>query len=176
MLRPVALTVLAAIGLGCGTSIHDEVAAGNIDEVRAMLDRSPELANATDRLGKTPLFFAVTYGRKDMIDLFVERGADVNAADKTGLTPLHVAAMLGRGYEADKLVELGADVAWCDAFGDTPLHTAAMHGATPMIEYLLSRNADIEATNNERLTPYELAVKHRQNAAASQLKAFGAKS
>lgn len=162
----VAVTVFS----GCGVSVHDAVSAGDAARVREMLERAPGAIESRDNLGKTPLFFAVTYGREEMVDLLIDQGADVNAQDHTGLTPLHVAAFMSRPACAQRLLKAGARIDATDAFGDTPLHSAAMHGMTGMIGFLARRGADVNATNKEGETPLDLAVKYEQERAVQTLR------
>lgn len=160
--------VLLAVS-GCGTSVHDEAAAGNVEKVRAMLVADPNLVDSRNPKGKTPLFYAVTNGRSEVVQVLFDFGASVNAADGTGLTPLHIAAWHNRAEQAGQLLEHGADIQARDAFGDTPLHSAAMHGRLEMIALLVRSGADPGAQNDEGLTPRELALAHRQEAAAAKL-------
>lgn len=159
-----------AVFSGCGMSVHDVVAAGDAARVQEMLAQDPDAIERRDKLGKTPLFFAVTYGREEMVDLLIEQGADVNAQDDTGLTPLHVAAFMSRPACAEKLLNAGARIDTVDVFGDTPLHSAAIHGMTGMIGFLVRRGADVTAANNKGETPLDLAVKYEQERAVETLK------
>lgn len=153
-----ALTV-AALG-GCGNSIHDLARWGKLDDVKAMLDRDPSLLEKPNDLGKTPLFFAVTFDQMDVAKLLVDRGANINAKDITGLTPLHVAAFMGHKDMVVFLLEKGVPIESLDNFGDTPLHVAAYKDRPEVFELLLSRGANIAAKNNEGLLPLQLAEKH----------------
>ena len=169
-------TMTALLGLaGCGSSIHDEVSRGNMDRVRAMIAADPELVDAPNDMKKTPLFFAVTRGRKEIVDLLLEAGADPNAQDVTGLTPLHIAVWWNRQEQAEQLLAAGADIERRDVFGDTPLHVAAIQGRADMVAYLIARGADIEAMNTDGRTPLASARAYRQEAAAQRLLEFGAK-
>lgn len=158
--------ILAALLAGCTPSLHDTVARGDADAARAMIAANPELVMARNKMGKTPLHYAVTYGATAMIDLLLASGADINAADNTGLTPLHVAAMLDRTNQAQALIEKGADIEARDSFGDTPLHTAALFGHPRMVELLAKAGADLAALNNNKLTPLECARQQRKTPAA----------
>ena len=161
-MRGAGALALAALFCGCTPSLHDTVARGDSETARAMIAANPELVMARNKLGKTPLHYAVTYGAAPMIDLLAEAGADINAADKTGLTPLHVAAMLDRTKEAEALLARGADIAARDSFGDTPLHTAALFGVNGMVKLLVKSGADLAAVNNNQLTPLDCARKQRK--------------
>lgn len=166
---------LVAIVSGCASSIHDAVAGGTPEEVRALLQSNPALVNAPapakDTLGRTPLHYAVRNHRVDMLDLLLEFGADLNARDTTGMTPLHIAAWMGLKEETQWLLAHGAELEPLDQFGDTPVHTAAIFytlGSGPF-GYFAGKGADLEAKNHEGLTPLDLARKYRNEKAAAYL-------
>jgi ankyrin repeat protein len=64
--------------------IHTAAEAGNIRRVRALLDQDPALVNRGDHSGGTPLHRAVLARRHDVINLLVDRGANVHAIHGTG--------------------------------------------------------------------------------------------
>lgn len=162
---------------GCGQSLHDVVACGDVDRVSAMLAQDPNAVHSVNELGKTALHYAVTNKQLAAMDLLLNAGADVNAQDETGMTPLHVAAMLGRRAEAAWLLDHGATLEPRDSFGDTPIHTAAIFGGGGVIQILNERGADLTAKNNAGLAPLDLARKHKQEkVAAFLLKLAGAAS
>lgn len=55
----------------------------------------------------TALYFAALNGHLDVVQLLVEKSADVNIANKSGQTPLHVAQT---PEVADALLDAGCDV------------------------------------------------------------------
>jgi len=166
ILRGAGALVLAAILAGCTPSLHDTVARGDAETVRAMIAANPQLVMARNKLGKTPLHYAVTYAAPKMIELLLEKGADINAPDNSGLTPLHVAAMLDRTNEAQALIAHGANIEARDSFGDTPLHTAALFGQAHMVELLVKAGADLATLNNNQLTPLQCARQQRKTQVA----------
>jgi len=157
---------------GCPPSIHDVVGREDLDQARAMIAENPDLVDAQNALGKTPLHYAVTYGAPELVDLLVSKGADVNAADHTGLTPLHVAAMLDHREEARRLIEHGAGIEARDAFGDTPFHFAALHGRLRMVRLLAQSgaNTDTDTVNDNGVTPIEAARQNRKEHVVAFLK------
>ena len=61
-----------------------------------------------NRWSQSPLFFAVYNGHKDMVQLLLDKGADINTVNIFGRTPLHHAAEYGKIDAAGLLISLGA--------------------------------------------------------------------
>ena len=105
-------------------SIHEAAALGNIEAVKQFLDSGTDV-NAKDETGGTPLDEAAGWGRKDIVELLIAKGADVNARfDDDGSTPLHLAAWKGHFETAELLIAADADVNAKMEDGDTPLDLA----------------------------------------------------
>ncbi len=170
----IALLTGIVLCMGCGTSLHDESARGNLDKVEAMVAANPGLLEERDIKGKTPVFFAIPRGRVEVLEALLEAGADVNAHDITGLTPLHVAAWWNQTGAAEILLAHGADLEARDDFGSTPLHVAAHQGRPEMIAWLIEHGADIEARNARGLTPLGAARDNRKQNSADKLLELGA--
>ena len=72
---------------GASHPIHEAVQSGDIDAVRALLDADATLANRGDAYGRRPLHHAVEHvanGGNDMLDLLLDRGADIDATGFSG--------------------------------------------------------------------------------------------
>lgn len=85
---------------------------------------------------------AAAHGRRDVVALLAEHGADVNHRERT--TALHEAAMRGDLDLVERLVALGADPANRDTdFDATPLGWAEFHRQEAVTDYLreLTRSA-----------------------------------
>lgn len=61
-------------------AIHDAVSAGDAETVETVLTNEPGLANHGDHLGRSPLHYAVEAGDAGLVDLLIDRGADVDAS------------------------------------------------------------------------------------------------
>ena len=48
------------------------------------------------------------HGHKDIVEMLLDRGADINMADNYGFTPLHEAAIHGQVEVVQFLIERGA--------------------------------------------------------------------
>jgi ankyrin repeat protein len=156
--------------VGCGPSIHDQIAQGELEEAQGFIQSDPNQLEKLDSMKKTPLHSAVIYNRLEMIVFLLERGAEIEPTDVTGMTPLHYSAFLGRRKAAQILIQHNASVEATDRFGDTPLHSAAMKNQVGMVNTLLKYKADTRVENEAGLTPYELALKHDAGKTISRLK------
>ncbi len=115
-----------------------------------------ELKNKT-QMDRTPIQVAVLGRKQDMLDLMIERGANVNAADIQGNTPLHQAAGLDDGEMIETLLKHGAAINARNEPRATPLYHAVYVKAANAVRVLLKHGADASINGPNGLTPLELA-------------------
>jgi len=117
--------VLGAIRRGDAKTVGDLLAAG------------PDLANARDERGNSPLLIATYTGKHDIVRLLLERGAHASFFEACAL-----------GLTADVRRELRDDpglVGQWSHDGWPPLHLAAFFGHRETAEALLDAGADVLA-------------------------------
>ena len=201
-LRLFALAAGACLAgaLGRAGEIHDAARAGDCDRITALLELNPQLVQARDASGLTPLHCAAARGQGAAVELLLARQAEANARDNTGSTPLHHAAYFsGREpleanpylagpalekvrAEYQRQVEVvrlllahQADAQARDDAGDSPLLWAAMRGNAAIVELLLEHGAAIDAPDDaHRATPLHMAVRGGHRAVTELLLARGA--
>lgn len=88
--------------------LHDAAYAGNIAEVRRLLEQGYDV-NLKDRAQATPLHYAASGGHLELADMLLNLGANVNAEGHMGYTPLHLAYFNGHLLVITKLLSNGAD-------------------------------------------------------------------
>jgi len=115
--------------------------------------------NSTDHKGNTPLIWAASEGREDIIRLLVDSGANVNVQNFDGVTPLHLAAERGDVDMVMCLIENGANVNIQSEEGATPVHIASVHGRLEVMKSLAAHGAHLELTDNSEETPLHYAVR-----------------
>lgn len=179
----------------------DAIKAGDLDQVRALLDRSPQLADAVDDAGASALMAASYSRRDDVVRLLVERGAKIDvfaaaaagetarlreliAADpglaqsfnKDGWTPLHLAAFFGRPECAKALLDAGAKVneRSTNAMHNMPLHAAAAGRGADIVRLLIERGAYVNARQQGGWAALHAAAQNGDAETARLLIAAGA--
>jgi ankyrin repeat protein len=104
--------------------------------------------------GVTALMAAAAAGSEQLVNLYLNHGANVNHHSKDGRTPLHCAAVFARDAATERqrklalsivkrLVDAGADPNVKNADGETACDVASRFRASPAAEYLKSRQQPI---------------------------------
>ena len=151
----------------------------DVANLNRWLDDHPDQANRLfGAFCWTPLHSAARFGREDLAELLVARGADVRTPDEPGgSTALHLAAQYGQVGVAKVLVARGADVNARTKFGKTPLHdavdglggTSDLEGRVSVVQLLLAHGADVNARENgSNRTPLDHAAAASANQANSE--------
>jgi hypothetical protein len=167
------------------------VAYGQTETVRYMLDLGFDPNDTAQEgegyysLAANPLCMAVMMNRFDILDMFVEAGADLDLGYKPGdKEPLVIAVTHGNLEAVKYLVEHGADISGAyivigrgememlryfvehgmdvnlkNSVGNTALNLALSRGGVNIVRYLLEQGADINAQGENGDTPIYRALK-----------------
>jgi len=97
----------------------EAVKQGDRESVRVILESDGRLANQRDESGATPLHYATLNGHRQIVQLLLERGADINSTDSQfGATPAGRAIEYLREMGGYLAIELD-DLAYAIQVGDT---------------------------------------------------------
>jgi ankyrin repeat protein len=162
------------VATGIELNIFEAAAVGRLDRVQELLNKSPELIKAYSPDGWTALHLSLDH--LDVVDLLLDRGADVNAVTKNAFsaTPLQGAAMFQTIDLAKVLIKHGANVNCRAAAGVTPLHEVSKNGQIEFAKLLLDNGANINAKDDKGKTPLTIALENKQTEMATFLRSRNA--
>ncbi|TMW67257.1 hypothetical protein Poli38472_012373 [Pythium oligandrum] len=114
-------------------------------------------------------------GDTEIVQLLLERGADVDLEDASLQTPLHVALRNAHLEVARMLIESGADVCALDETHQSPLHLAVSHDWVEIVRLILDKDSSgIDARDEEDRTPLKLSFQKGTRNCARELLTRGA--
>ena len=90
------------------TAAHEAAREGDFESLEQVLNALEDIVNKKDANGWTPLHEGARGGYLEVVELLVEKGADINEITANGETPLYWAGKNDHGPVAKFLEELGA--------------------------------------------------------------------
>jgi len=139
---------------GQAADIYAAAASGNVLQIKAMLRDAPDLVQARDRFGRTPLYHALHNLRVEATQFLLDSGAGLEVGGQAGDGGLHIVLTAGGDSEEDRahrkslvslLLARGANVNAVNGLGKTPLHIAAMKGRVATLDSLFGAGAALGA-------------------------------
>ncbi|MGD8191893.1 ankyrin repeat domain-containing protein [Brevibacillus ginsengisoli] len=163
--------------------LFDAAQAGDNKKLMQLLGANPDLANAENSDGLTPLGFASHFGHRDVVQILLDHGANVNAVSHSKIsyipsnTALHAALAGERNIEViTLLLNHGGQTDLLDSNGHTCLHVAAYHqDNTEIIRLLLENGAPVNAKVEGGKTALTIAIEQGNDQVANLLREHGAK-
>src|SRR4051812_28047937 len=120
------------------TALHLAAFLGHRQMAEVLLEMGAQLsALSKNQMANQPLHAAIA-GKTDreMIQMLIERGADVNARGGAGVAPLHLAASRGDGVLCELLINRGANAEAKMDDGATPSDIASKRGHASVAEQI----------------------------------------
>ena len=134
---------------GDGERIAEAIREREVDRVRAMLDAEPTLIEAGDARGNQPIHWAALTRNMKIVDLLLERGADINSKRPDGARPLDLTNgdyWYRKGRDVPKIAVAAHQVfvGYLVAKGaDYDISVAAKVGDTERVRALLEENTGL---------------------------------
>ncbi len=155
--------------------LHEAVKKGDLDLVREILAKTPQLLNAVDSDDRTPLLLAAFSKQDEVFRFLIDRGADIHRPDKEGVSPLLLACFMGQDGWAELLILKGAEIdSNANALGISPLQAAVRGGHSKCAEILLAKGARLDLRDTDGRTPLLLAAWYNRGELARLLLSKGA--
>lgn len=139
--------------------IFEALRKGDIEAVKVLVEKSPQILDSRDSDGMTPLHHAARDGNAVLVDYFIDKGAKIEIQNNQGKTPLHLAATFDRKDAVAALVKRGAALETRDPYGRTALVLCARErGGVATASILLDAGADVNAPDKFDETAIGLAA------------------
>lgn len=161
--------------LKCGAKINAvdmeaAAAGGHLAIVAELIKHGADVNSRSANVRRiTPLHIAAIWGNKEVVELLLEKGANVNAVGKANQTALMQVIERGNMEESLAIIELllqyETNINITDVNDNNALMTAAKRGFLPVMQILLDAGANVHAKN-----------KHGQNAATLAAMAYNVKA
>jgi hypothetical protein len=131
--------------------------------------------NESSHLDFTPVTWAIRNGNKEMVEMFLNNGANLQYRTWLGESYLHFAALFDRKELAEFLIEQGIDINTAKNGGLTPMHIAVVAGNIDIVKCLIQKGANLELKSKDGGTPLHFAEAARKDEIADFLRQSGAK-
>ena len=147
------------------TCLHAAAIVNAVDAARLVLNNGGNLNVPTNEFVEPVLHCAIRHQSEAVVELFLERGADVTQRNHLGETPLHVACAVQSVHCAKLLLsKTETDVMAVDQKHRTPLHFAVMNtvSSVQLVELLLENGANANVPDESGLTALHIAALNEQ--------------
>ena len=127
---------------------------GDTQKVVFFLKKGVDI-NYKDKNEGTPIMHAIGWKQDYIVDLLLEKKADLTPANKDGMSVLHFALTEGSKAVTKKIINAGAPINVKNSYGITPLMYAAGKGgkAKPeIVDLLIKKGAKIDIQDNDGST------------------------
>ncbi|HEY6969001.1 MAG TPA: ankyrin repeat domain-containing protein [Candidatus Angelobacter sp.] len=133
-------------------SLIEAAKAGDLANVKTILDSNAELINQRDQLGATALHYAAFGGHRSVVQELVRRGAEINARDtQFGATPT--------GWAIEYLREMGGFL----AIELDDLAHAIKRGEVEWVRQFLHRFPALRGASDTQGNPFKLLARQTGN-------------
>lgn len=155
------LTIMAVIALalmGCAPHLNQVIKQGNKALAIEMIENAEAIDMPDNKTGSTALVFASYYSDEEIVNLLLQKGADVNTENNVKNTPLMLAARKGNLKILKRLLQSGAAVNSQNIAGETALHNSSIEGHYEIARLLIENNANVNMLTKNLKSPMHFSM------------------
>uniref|UniRef100_A0A8D8H463 Ankyrin-2 n=1 Tax=Culex pipiens TaxID=7175 RepID=A0A8D8H463_CULPI len=134
------------------TALQIAIKEGRVDIARLLIEYGAQVnADYTKNIHyiTLPLHVAAAIGNREMVEMLLNKGANINSCEKNNLRPIHVASNHGHASVVHLLLKKGARVDGTDEYSFvTPLSIAAFRGHWNVVNVLIKNGVKIRFHSN----------------------------
>jgi hypothetical protein len=93
--------------------------------------------------------------RRDLVDLLINRGADVDARNHRQDTPLHWACQFGDRVIVQRLIQAGCNVHARETQAQTPIFMAVSAGQVEIVQLLIRSGSSVNVRDCEDIDLFD---------------------
>ncbi|OBT38924.1 hypothetical protein VE00_10715 [Pseudogymnoascus sp. WSF 3629] len=140
------------------TWLFSAIKIGQVAAVGQLLDGGATIGSADGGVNSSPMYLATIYGQEKVVELLLNRGADVNLKDEDDDSILLNAIRHGHEEVVELLLKRGAKVNMKDRNQITPLVEAVLLGNEPIAKLLLNKGANVNLSSENGGAPLSYAT------------------
>ncbi|NGX31623.1 MAG: Phosphocholine transferase AnkX [Chlamydiae bacterium] len=151
------------------TPLHYAFKQFDLTLFKELLKQSKKALNHKDKLGRSPIFYAVDENNKHAIELLIKAKVNLNLQDNEKNTPLNHAVKFKKFEAMQLLITKKAQVELKDSHGRTPFLNACDLNDKKAIEFFIQKKVNIFAFDAFEKCALHFACIHDNNALVRQL-------
>ncbi|EJP67692.1 Ankyrin repeat protein [Beauveria bassiana ARSEF 2860] len=142
--------------------LHRATFRNNEELVKSLLQRDV-IVDQRDENGRSALTAYADPKRRQVLELLLEKGADINLRQKSDIHELYEAAVFGAQAAVDFFLNQNVDPSIANYYGWTPLHGAAANGHYEIVKHLVQQGAEPSPLSDTFKTPLDFVTEGRKH-------------